>query len=236
MRQSTLSVALILIGAPFLLAACQPSDDSASEEAGAGDTSAEEPVAEAEAPTTEEVATTEGEPMNQAVAISELSATMKTSKGDIHLTLYADKTPITVANFVNLAQRGYYDGLTFHRVMANFMIQGGCPLGTGFGGPGYTFQDEFDPSLKHDRPGILSMANSGPGTNGSQFFITHVPTQHLDGKHSIFGSIVGPEDQEVVNAIAGGDKIETITIEGDTAPLFAATKSNLDAWNAILDK
>ena len=169
-------------------------------------------------------------------AVTELSAVMKTNKGDIHLTLHADKTPITVANFVNLAKRGYYDGLTFHRVIPDFMVQGGCPLGTGTGGPGYNFQDEFDPTLKHDRPGILSMANSGPGTNGSQFFITHVPTGHLDGKHSIFGAIVGPEDQEVVNAIGQGDKIETITIEGDTASLFSSMKSHLDRWNEILDK
>jgi cyclophilin family peptidyl-prolyl cis-trans isomerase len=114
--------------------------------------------------------------------MSNLKVTMSTTKGDIHLTLYADKTPITVANFVNLAQRGYYDGLTFHRVIGDFMIQGGCPLGTGTGDPGYRFEDEFRSDLKHDRPGILSMANAGPRTNGSQFFITHVPTPHLDGK------------------------------------------------------
>ena len=237
MRHSSLSVAFILIGMASLLAACQPSDNAPSEEAASETESAEAPAAETEAAAPEEKTPTEeaeDEPMTEA--ITELSATMKTNKGDIHLTLYADKTPITVANFVNLAQRGYYDGLTFHRVMANFMIQGGCPLGTGSGGPGYDFQDEFDPSLKHDRPGILSMANTGPGTNGSQFFITHVPTAHLDGKHTIFGAIVGPEDQDVVNAIGQGDKIETITIEGDTAPLFAAMKSHLDRWNEILDK
>ncbi len=237
MRPASLSVAFILIGMASLLAACQPTDDAPSGEAASETQSAEAPAAETEAAAPQEETPTEKEedkPLTET--ISELSAVMKTNKGDIHLTLYADKTPITVANFVNLAKRGFYDGLTFHRVLPNFMIQGGCPLGTGTGDPGYKFQDEFDPTLKHDRPGILSMANSGPGTNGSQFFVTHVPTPWLDGKHSIFGSVVGPEDQDVVNAIGQGDKIETITIEGDTAPLFAAMKSNIDDWNAILDK
>ncbi|PCI30454.1 MAG: peptidylprolyl isomerase, partial [SAR324 cluster bacterium] len=111
--------------------------------------------------------------------MSDLKAIMETSKGTIRLTLFADQTPITVANFVNLIQRGYYDGLNFHRVISDFMVQGGCPQGTGTGGPGYNFPDEFVPALRHDRPGILSMANAGPGTNGSQFFITHLPTPHL---------------------------------------------------------
>ena len=221
MKTATFSLALTLFVTVFFLAGCQPADESPSES---------EEAAQSESSTTDK----EEEFMNQPV--TELGATMKTSKGDIHLTLYADKTPITVANFVNLAQRGYYDGLTFHRVMADFMIQGGCPLGTGFGGPGYEFQDEFDDTLKHDRPGILSMANNGPGTNGSQFFITHVPTSWLDGKHSIFGAIVGPEDQDVVNAIGQGDTIESIAIEGDTAALFEAADSHLEKWNAILDK
>ncbi|HJP36672.1 MAG TPA: peptidylprolyl isomerase, partial [Gammaproteobacteria bacterium] len=126
-------------------------------------------------------------------------------------------------------------GLSFHRVISNFMIQGGCPLGTGTGGPGYNFEDEFNPSLKHDKPGVLSMANAGPGTNGSQFFITHLPTPHLDGKHSVWGEVVGSEDQEVVNAIEGGDKIESVTIEGDTAALFESMKDRLAEWNAVLD-
>ena len=165
-----------------------------------------------------------------------LIATMATSKGDIHLELFADKTPVTVASFVNLAQRGYYDGLKFHRVIADFMIQGGCPLGSGTGGPGYNFQDEFDPSLKHDKPGILSMANAGPGTNGSQFFITHGPTPHLNGKHSVFGAVVGPEDQTVVDSIQQGDTIVKLTITGDTSALFSQTQAQLDKWNAILDK
>src|SRR5512137_788490 len=128
-----------------------------------------------------------------------LIATISTTKGDIRLTLFPDKAPMTVLNFVNLAKRGYYDGLTFHRVIPDFMIQGGCPIGTGTGGPGYDFRDEFGPDLKHDKPGILSMANAGPHTNGSQFFITHVPTPWLDGKHAIFGCIADRKDQDVVN-------------------------------------
>ena len=163
-----------------------------------------------------------------------MKAIMKTSKGDINLNLHADKTPVTVANFVNLVQKGFYDGLKFHRVIADFMVQGGCPSGTGTGGPGYTFQDECTPDLKHDKPGRLSMANAGPGTNGSQFFITHVPTAWLDGKHTIFGEVVGPEDQEVVNSIAQNDRIESVTIEGDTADLFETAKSHLEKWNKIL--
>ena len=166
--------------------------------------------------------------------MSDLKATISTNKGDIHLRLFADKTPITVSSFVNLARRGYYNGLTFHRVIANFMIQGGCPLGSGTGGPGYTFQDEFDDELSHDKPGILSMANAGPGTNGSQFFITHVETPWLDGKHSIFGEVLGGADQDVVNAIRGGDTIESIDIEGDVEALLEANKTHVARWNAKL--
>ncbi|HPV40820.1 MAG TPA: peptidylprolyl isomerase [Spirochaetota bacterium] len=160
-----------------------------------------------------------------------LTATIKTNKGDIRLNLYADKTPLTVANFANLAQKGFYDGLTFHRVIADFMIQGGCPLGTGTGGPGYTFKDECTPELKHDRPGILSMANAGPNTNGSQFFITHVPTPWLNGKHTVFGAVVDESDQKVVNGIRQGDSIVSITIEGDTTELFAKVADKLKEWN-----
>lgn len=165
-----------------------------------------------------------------------VNVTIKTNKGDIHLNLFADKTPLTVANFVNLAQRGYYDGLTFHRVINDFMIQGGCPLGTGTGGPGYQFRDEFVPELKHNKPGILSMANAGPNTNGSQFFITHVPTDWLDGKHTVFGEVVGQEDQDVVNRIAAKDKIEKVVVEDDPSDLFATVKDQLAQWTAILDK
>ena len=164
-----------------------------------------------------------------------LSATFQTSKGPIHVRLFDDKAPVTVANFVNLARRGYYDGLSFHRVINDFMIQGGCPLGTGTGGPGYKFEDEFNPSLRHDKPGVLSMANAGPRTNGSQFFITHGATPWLDGKHSVFGEVLGADDQKVVDAIRQGDTIEKVTVEGDVDALLAAQAERVKEWNAILD-
>ncbi|MBP1747908.1 MAG: peptidyl-prolyl cis-trans isomerase (rotamase) - cyclophilin family [Deltaproteobacteria bacterium] len=165
-----------------------------------------------------------------------LSATIKTSKGDIHVRLFPDQTPLTVLSFVNLSKRGFYDNLTFHRVIPGFMIQGGCPLGTGTGGPGYRFKDEFSPDLKHNKPGMLSMANAGPGTNGSQFFITHVPTPHLDNRHSIFGEVEGPKDQQVVDSVVTGDSIKTIEIKGDFAKLAEDYKDDLDKWNKVLDK
>jgi peptidylprolyl isomerase len=166
-----------------------------------------------------------------------LFARIQTNRGDIILSLEYQKAPLTVCNFVALAEgkmnaagnKPFYDGLTFHRVVADFMIQGGDPLGNGSGGPGYRFPDEFDPSLKHDGPGVLSMANAGPGTNGSQFFITHVATPHLDGMHSVFGHVV--QGQQVVNAIAQGDKIEKITIirNGQAANAFKADQAAFDA-------
>jgi len=165
-----------------------------------------------------------------------LIAVVETDKGTIRLKLFADQTPVTVSNFVNLAQRGYYNNLKFHRVIPDFMIQGGCPAGDGRGGPGYKFQDEFVKELRHSKPGILSMANAGPQTNGSQFFITHVPTAWLDGKHTVFGEVAGDKDQEVVNAIVQGDKIQSITIEGDSSELMANNKTMVDQWNAVLDK
>ncbi len=165
----------------------------------------------------------------------DLEAVIKTAKGDIRLDLYAIKMPLTVANFMNLAQRGYYDGLNFHRVEPGFVIQGGCPDGDGRGSPGYRFQDEIVPDLKHDKAGILSMANSGPGTNGSQFFVTHAPTPHLNGKHTVFGAVKGPEDQAVVSEIARGDKIERIDIIGDTAEIESQLSKQLDSWNKMLD-
>jgi peptidyl-prolyl cis-trans isomerase B (cyclophilin B) len=168
--------------------------------------------------------------------VADLKAVFETDKGTINVTLFADQTPLTVANFVNLAQRGYYDGLNFHRVIDDFMIQGGCPQGTGTGGPGYRFADECCAELKHDGPGVLSMANAGPGTNGSQFFITHVATPWLDGKHTVFGKVVGPADQEVVNNIAGRDGLVKVTIEGDTGDLLAAKADEVAAWNKTLDK
>lgn len=137
-------------------------------------------------------------------------ATIETPRGTIKLELFADKTPKTVANFEKLAKKGFYDGLKFHRVIADFMIQGGCPLGTGTGGPGYTFEDEFVPELRHDGPGTLSMANAGPNTNGSQFFITHVACPWLDGKHTVFGKVL--EGQDVVDAVRQGDKMLKVTV------------------------
>ena len=162
----------------------------------------------------------------------ELSAVMTTSRGEIKVDLHEDKAPVTVANFANLARRGYYDGLTFHRVLSDFMIQGGCPQGDGAGGPGYRFEDECSPDLRHDGPGVLSMANAGPGTNGSQFFITHVETPWLDGKHTVFGRVTS--GREIVDAIQQSDTLEKITIEGDTSALFEAHKDRIDEWNAIL--
>jgi peptidyl-prolyl cis-trans isomerase B (cyclophilin B) len=137
-------------------------------------------------------------------------ATFETSKGTIRIELFADKTPKTVKNFETLCSKGYYNGLKFHRVIANFMIQGGCPQGTGTGGPGYKFADEFHPELRHDSAGILSMANAGPNTNGSQFFITHGPTPHLDDRHSVFGKVI--EGQDVVDSIKQGDLMTTVTV------------------------
>ena len=164
-----------------------------------------------------------------------ISAQIETDKGVINISFFPTKAPVTVANFVNLATKHFYDGLNFHRVIGDFMIQGGCPLGTGTGGPGYKFEDEFHESLRHNQPGKLSMANSGPNSNGSQFFITHVPTPHLDDAHTIFGEVVNEQDQEIVNSIDQGDKILGITINGDVEELFEEQAARLSDWNEILD-
>jgi peptidyl-prolyl cis-trans isomerase B (cyclophilin B) len=167
-------------------------------------------------------------------SMQDIRIILTTSKGPIEATLQPSAAPVTVANFLNLAKRGYYNGIAFHRVIPQFMIQGGDPTGTGSGGPGYRFEDEVKSGLKHDKPGMFSMANAGPGTNGSQFFITHVPTPHLDGRHTVFG--VTTKGQDIVNAIRMGDTIEKIEILDPTDALFTAEKKRIDEWNATLDK
>ena len=167
-------------------------------------------------------------------SLKDVNIVISTTKGDIELTLYPSKAPVTVANFLNLINRGYYKGISFHRVIPDFMIQGGDPTGTGMGGPGYRFEDECRPDLKHDGPGVLSMANAGPGTNGSQFFITHVPTDWLNGKHTVFGKVT--EGQDVVDSIGQGDTISGITIEDGADDLFTEQADRIAAWNKVLDK
>lgn len=165
-----------------------------------------------------------------------LKAIIKTTKGDINLTLKPEVAPVTVANFVNLAKRGYYNGIKFHRVIADFMVQGGDPTGTGAGGPGYNFRDEFVQGVEFTKPGILAMANAGKNTNGSQFFITHVPTDWLNYKHTIFGEVVSADDQKVVDAIAQGDVMNEVVIEGDVDAFLAETKDIIAQFNTALDK
>lgn len=163
-----------------------------------------------------------------------LVASILTARGAITLNLHAEQTPITVANFVNLARRGFYNGLSFHRVIENFMIQGGCPQGSGTGGPGYRFNDEIVASLRHSKAGILSMANAGPGTNGSQFFITHGATNWLDGKHTVFGEVTSGQD--VVNAVRQGERISEIKIDGDVDAFLAqpTIAAKVEEWNRVL--
>ena len=168
--------------------------------------------------------------------MAQLRAAIETDKGTIPLVLFPDQAPLAVANFMNLAQRGFYDGLIFHRVIAEFMIQGGCPRGDGTGGPGYRFADECGSGLKHDGPGVLSMANAGPGTNGSQFFITHVETPWLDGNHTVFGRVVDRAGQEVVDAVGQGDAIVQLAILGDAQELLSRQAAQVAKWNAVLDE
>ncbi|MFB6344922.1 MAG: peptidylprolyl isomerase [bacterium] len=164
--------------------------------------------------------------------VEPIDVTLTTNKGDIEATIFAERAPRTSANFLNLARQGFYDDLTFHRVIDDFMIQGGDPDGTGRGGPGYQFDDEFHPELEHDSAGTLSMANSGPDTNGSQFFITHKPTPHLDGDHAVFGQVT--EGQDVVDSISEGDAIESVEIHDDPEPLFEDQEHKIEKWNEHL--
>ena len=203
------------------------------------------PFAFAEDAKKEEVKTDEAA-KPAAAAVTDIKIKMVTDAGDIEATIFASKVPMTAANFLNLAKRGYYNNIAFHRVIENFMIQGGDPTESGRGGPGYKFGDEFHPSLKHSKPGLFSMANAGPGTNGSQFFITMAPTPFLDNRHSVFGEVT--KGQDVVNKIVGkvdtgepggksdgkGNKITKIEILDSTDALFAAQKENIDKWEAAL--
>ena len=157
-----------------------------------------------------------------------------TAKGDVNINLLPDKSPVTVANFVNLAKKGYYDGLKFHRVIDNFMAQGGDPTGTGAGGPGYQFEDEVNNGLNFSKAGKLAMANAGPGTNGSQFFITTVPTEWLNGNHTIFGEIVSDADLAVVKKLSNGDVMTKVVVEGDVDAFLKTQKNRIDSWNKTL--
>ena len=157
-----------------------------------------------------------------------------TAKGDVNINLLPDKSPVTVANFVNLAKKGYYDGLKFHRVIDNFMAQGGDPTGTGMGGPGYRFEDEVNNGLNFSKAGKLAMANAGPGTNGSQFFITTVPTEWLNGNHTIFGEVVSEADLDVVKKLSNGDVMTKVVVEGDVDAFLKTQKNRIDSWNKTL--
>lgn len=157
-----------------------------------------------------------------------------TEKGDININLLPEKSPVTVANFVNLAKKGYYDGLKFHRVIDNFMAQGGDPTGTGAGGLGYQFEDEVNNGLNFSKAGKLAMANAGPGTNGSQFFITTVPTEWLNGNHTIFGEVVSDDDLKVVKKLSNGDVMKKVVVEGDVDAFLKTQKNRVDSWNKTL--
>ena len=172
------------------------------------------------------------QPKPDTANMKDIRIVLKTDKGNIDLTLFASKAPVTCASFLNLAKSGKYDGIIFHRVIPNFMIQGGDPTGTGRGDRGYKFEDECTPTLTFSKPGLLAMANAGPGTNGSQFFITHVPTPWLNGKHTIFGEVT--KGQEVVDAVAQGDKITGVEVLDSTDELFAAKADRIAQWNAVI--
>ena len=157
-----------------------------------------------------------------------------TAKGDVNINLLPDKSPVTVANFVNLAKKGYYDGLKFHRVIDNFMAQGGDSTGTGMGGPGYRFEDEVNNGLNFSKAGKLAMANAGPGTNGSQFFITTVPTEWLNGNHTIFGEVASETDLDIVKKLSNGDVMTKVVVEGDVDAFLKTQKTRVDSWNKTL--
>ena len=172
---------------------------------------------------------------NTPSADKDVRLILKTDKGDIKIVVYASKTPVTAANFLNLAKRGYYNGISFHRVIPNFMVQTGDQTGTGRGTPGYSFENEIVPSLKHDAPGILSMANTGmPNSNGSQFFITHRATPHLDGMHTVFGKVL--EGQDIVDSIRRGNKIKSVKFIDSPNDALKAEAAKVRAWNEILDQ
>lgn len=237
MRQKYLSTLVLL--SVFIFAGCQSSDSSSS-----ASKAPAEPLGKVEAPATVEtpelaVKAPRGSVEAPQVAVKaplvvrDVKIVMETDKGAIEATIYATKTPVTAANFLNLAKRGYYDGLTFHRVIEDFMIQGGDPRGNGTGGPGYQFEDEIHPALRHSSWGMFSMANSGPRTNGSQFFITHGPTTWLNGKHTVFGKV--DKGRRVVNSIERGDKINSIKVLTSTDALFEKQKARIAQWNTVLD-
>ena len=165
-----------------------------------------------------------------------MNVKFKTSKGEINITLFPDKSPITTVSFVNLVQHKYYNGLKFHRVIEDFMAQGGDPTGTGSGGPGYNFEDETENGLDFSSPGKLAMANAGPGTNGSQFFITTVPTEWLNGNHTIFGEIVSDSDLEIVKKLSNGDIMEEVIVSGDgIKELLEKYKDRISEWDVALN-
>jgi peptidylprolyl isomerase len=229
MKTKRISLKILTALSIFALIACGAQSGT---EKSTDNTSPSETTSETPAAVVEETAAVEKTPVDKEEGIF---AEIVTTKGSIFIQLAYDKVPMTVANFVGLAEgkiennskalgTPYYDGIIFHRVIPNFMIQGGDPTGTGMGGPGYKFRDEIDATLRHDRAGVLSMANAGPGTNGSQFFITHNETPWLDGKHTVFGYVI--KGQNVVDAIQQGDTIETIKItrKGKDAKAFDAAK------------
>ena len=170
----------------------------------------------------------------ESAVVENRIAVFKTNKGTFEVELFEDKAPVTTKNFIDLAEKGFYDGLIFHRIIDGFMIQGGDPNGDGTGGPGYHIPDEFDPELRHDDEGILSMANAGPNTGGSQFFITTVPTEWLNGNHTIFGEVVSDDDLKVVKKLSNGDVMKKVVVEGDVDAFLKTQKNRVDSWNKIL--